>query len=206
MEQPCKGASRERLLELFKKRVFYYVNESKGGYYLKPCVLDREGAWHPSTPYIICFDENMSLENFKICVGWENLFDSWNEAEKRVEHIEKLFTKGFYKKPFVTISTLEKYKGEMVRIEKLINERLKDYPNFLGIDFCDVNAHGIQITGHHKEIKHYVFGSQPTIKYDFANKEEVITEFVEMWKEKDTPSSVSKYKKFIEIGESLGWD
>lgn len=112
----------------------------------------------------------------------------------------------FYMKPYVRKEILEQYKDEMLEIENEINKQLKEYPNFLGIDFCDVGAYGIQIRGHHKDISKYTFGSQPTIKYDFSNKEDVIRKFVSMWKHQDTPEEVMSFKRFIADGEKYGWD
>ena len=50
-------------------------------------------------------------------------------------------------------------------IESQINKCLCGFENFQGIDFCNVGAGGIQIRGHHKQIKGFTYGSQPTIKY-----------------------------------------
>ena len=80
---------------------------------MKPCVLDKEGTWYPTTPCVIFFDNEMKLEPFRQCVRWENLYDSWGEANKQIKHIDRLYTKGFWRKPYVTIQTLEKFKGEI---------------------------------------------------------------------------------------------
>ena len=206
MKQPFKGATRQQILDAFQNRVFYHLNMHGNNIKITPCILDRSGSWHPDTPFITCFSKDWKLDSFSLAVSWSQLFDSWEEADFQNKHINKLYNKGFWRKPYVSISTLEKYKGEMIRIEKLINKELVDYPNFLGIEFCDVHINGIQIRGHHKEINNYSFGLQPTIKYDFTNKNEVITEFVEMWKQHDTPENVEKYKKLIISGENHGWD
>ena len=87
-----------------------------------------------------------------------------------------------------------------------INTALKDYPNFDGVDFCDVGANGIQIRGHHKQIGGYTYGSQPTIKEDLSNITEATQEFIDMWKAEDTPMKVLKFKEFISFGEKYGWD
>lgn len=87
-----------------------------------------------------------------------------------------------------------------------INTALKDYPNFDGVDFCDVGAGGIQIRGHHKQIEGYTYGSQPTIKEDLSDITEKTQEFIDMWKAEDTPTKVSKFKEFISIGKKYGWD
>ena len=209
MVQPCKGASREKLLELYSKRIFYYIGgdaRSKKGVSFEPCILSRDSEWTTDKPRILFFDEDMCPFRCDMQARWENLYDSWTEAEKKVNHIKKLYSKGFWRKPYVSIDTLEKYKGEMVRIEKLINKGLKDYPNFLGIDFCDVHANGIQVRGHHKEIEKYIYGMQPTIKYDFTNKNEVISDFIEMWKHEDTPEELKRIKEFLKSGEKYGWE
>lgn len=100
----------------------------------------------------------------------------------------------------------KEHKEQFEHIEKTIKEALKLYENFDGIDFCDVNASGIQVRGHHKEVKNYSYGWQPTIKYDFSNVDEVIKDFIDMWKHCDTPTELEKFKLFIKIGEECGWD
>ena len=205
MEQPCKGATRKQLLDLFSQRIFYYVGGVPNAV-IMACVLSKKSEWTPNNPAVNFFDNNMHLSDYDAFVKWDNLYDGWNEADKYCKHLNKLFTKGFWRRPFVTVNTLEKFKGEMVRIEKLINKGLEEYPNFLGIDFCDVNANGIQVRGHHKEITTHTYGDQPTIKYDFTNKDEVITEFIDMWKRLDTTEEVLKYKRFIDFGNKYGWD
>ena len=96
--------------------------------------------------------------------------------------------------------------NELIFIQEDIKKKLKGYENFLGIDFCDVSASGIQIRGHHKNIKGYTYGEQPTIKYDFSNINEVIKEFVLMWWEKDNDAEIAKEKDLISFGEKYGWD
>lgn len=100
----------------------------------------------------------------------------------------------------------EKYKNELIYIENAIKEKLKDYPNFKGIDFCNVGAGGIQIRGYHKDINSYTYGDQITIKYDFSNYLECINEFVEMWTAYDTPEKIKVFKDFIADGDKWGWD
>jgi hypothetical protein len=100
----------------------------------------------------------------------------------------------------------EKHKNDFIKIQNEITEQLKDYPNFNGIDFCDVSAGGIQIRGHHININGYSYGDQPTIEYDFSNVDECIKQFVKKWKEYDNPDNYRLFIKFIENGEKYGWD
>lgn len=109
-------------------------------------------------------------------------------------------------KSYLLEETVRKHENDFKYINKKINNKLKEYKNFDGIDFCDVSANGIQIRGHHKEIKGYTFGEQPTIKYDFSNVEDAIEEFVDMWKKCDNSSYLIKLKNFIAFGEKYGWD
>lgn len=44
------------------------------------------------------------------------------------------------------------------------------------------------------------------LKYDFANTEEVINSFVDMWISLDDIKNVSDYQKFIADGEKYGFD
>ncbi len=112
----------------------------------------------------------------------------------------------FRHNPYIKQSTKDNHLQDLAYIEDKIDEKLKDYPNFNGIDFCDVSVGGINIRGHHKEIKGYTFGEQPKIKYDFSNMEECIVNFVEMWKEYDDEKYVKWYKGFLEDGDKWGWD
>lgn len=109
-------------------------------------------------------------------------------------------------KSFLSEETFIKYKDTFMRVANRIKDMLVDFPNYIGCDFCDVSANGIQIRGHHKEIGGYTYGAQITIKYDFSNIEEVADEFVEHWKQLDNPSDVARYKSFLADGERYGWD
>jgi hypothetical protein len=109
-------------------------------------------------------------------------------------------------KPHVSDKILTEHFDDFKKIENAINEALKEYPNFVGIDFCDVSAGGIQIRGHHKDVQRYCYGDQVTIKYDFSNIDEAITAFVQMWRRKDTPEQAQDYKDFLADGERHGWD
>ena len=90
-------------------------------------------------------------------------------------------------------------------IRKRIMEALKDYKNFNGVDFVDVNAGGIQINGRHKKTGHYYY-ILSTIRYDFSNVDEAIDEFVNAWKEYDTPKRIRDFTDFIETCQKYGWD
>ena len=112
----------------------------------------------------------------------------------------------FKHKPYLRDNILNEHNDKLIHIEQVITNQLTEYENFDGIDFCDVSASGIQIRGHHKQINEYTYGKQPTIKYDFSNYLECIDEFVEMWKEYDTPKNVRDEQWFIKQGEMYGWD
>ena len=106
----------------------------------------------------------------------------------------------FLKKPM-----LEKHKEDFERIRQRITEALKDYENFDGVNFVDVNARGIQVNGLHKKTGRYYFHTV-TIKYDFSNVDEAIEDFVNGWKHYDNPSYISDFLWFLEMGEKYGWD
>lgn len=90
-------------------------------------------------------------------------------------------------------------------IRKRITEALKDCENFDGIDFIDVNAGGIQISGIHKEASNYYYVIT-TIRYDFSNVDEAVDEFISTWKECDTPKRIRDFTDFIETCQKYGWD
>ena len=100
----------------------------------------------------------------------------------------------------------EKYMDKFIYIQNKIAEKLKDYPNFNGIDFNDVSAGGIQIRGHHIEINRYTYGDEITLNYDLTNMDACIDKFVEMWKKIDNPDCLREFRYFIKQGEQYGWD
>lgn len=91
-------------------------------------------------------------------------------------------------------------------IRKEINDILSKYPNFNGIDYCDVSAGGIQIRLFHKEVKGYAYGDQVTLKYDLSNADECVDRIVRVWEYYDTPENLKRTKSFIADGEKYGWD
>lgn len=202
---PFNGNVSTRLLEkYYKGKSFYYVglkNSKRQEFELRECRL-TDGNYE--TP-LWKFDSGKEFE-YGMFVPWEDIFDVWEDAKKEIDRRNVLYRKGFYQIPFVKLEVLEKYKEEMLRIENTIKKYLKGFENFQGIDFCDVSAGGVQIRGHHKEIKNYTYGRQPTIKYDFSNADDVIWEFLKMWGEVDNPQAIAREKAFIADGEKYGWD
>jgi hypothetical protein len=194
------------VVKRFKNKVFYYVNEFDNyKFSFKPCVLAETS--FINFPFVRYFDNEMRLNtSYSQGACWERLFERFEDAEKEVKRLNSLYFDGFYKKPFLKIKTLENHKKDLLRIEKDINKLLNGFENFLGIDFCDVSANGIQIRGHHKRIRNYTYGQQPTIKYDFSNKEEIVMKFVSMWFKYDTEDMVKRELDFISDGEKYGWD
>ncbi len=104
------------------------------------------------------------------------------------------------------LDAYEHYRNLFEMAIDAINQGLVEYSNFDGVDFCDVNANGIQIRGHHKEIDKYTYGKQPTIKSDLSNIMSASKEFIDMWKTMDTPEQVRSFKDFLEMGEKYGWN
>lgn len=208
MEQP-KHKNRDKLLEKYSRRVFFYVNPDARykNVEVQPCVLHRTVEWKDELPAVHFFDEDMDVVTSKSYpIPWSELYDGWEEAERMAKHLNKLYTKGFYRRPYVETKILEENKGAMVKIEREIRKGLKKYHTFKGIDFFDNHKDGIVISGHHLKVDGYVYGKQIILKYDFSNKDTVVKEFVEMWKKFDTPQRVKEYKSFIKDGKKYGWD
>lgn len=207
MKVPYNGKVNIKLVvKRFKNKVFYYVSDfNKPKYSFKPCMLSEKS--YIDFPFVRFFNEEMKLDTrYSQGADWKRLFDSFEEAEKEVKRINSLYFDGFYQKPFLKIETLERYKQDLLKIENDINKLLKGFENFKGIDFCDVSAGGIQIRGHHKQIKGYSYGDQPTIKYDFSNKDDIVIDFVNMWYKNDKAEAIRKELAFIAAGEKYGWD
>ena len=179
-------------------KVFWYVDTQK--YILKPCVLSHH---HQMLRF---FKLGGELDDWSTGFHEDNLFSSESEAQVRLDYVRKLYLETFKHNPYLKEELLVKYLNELLYVEKTITEKLKDFPNFVGIDFCNVGARGIQIRGHHKQIKGYTYGTQPTIKYDFSNYTETIDEFVSMWEKNDIPERVRGEQNMITECEKWGWD
>ena len=180
-------------------KIKYYAdfNQNK----TKKCILHEK-----SFPMIQFFKDDGGLEDFKQSFDKKSLFDNEQDALMRLEYLDKIYNKTFLRKPFLNEDKLAPHLNELIQIEREITHRLDGFPNFAGIDFCDVSASGIQIRGFHVQVKGYSYGNQITIKYDFSNYLECIDNFVEMWKEHDKPEKVRGYQSFIADGEKYGWD
>lgn len=209
MEIPFKGNVNPRLLKkLYKNKVFYDVRQNnKGRYVSSPCILSNCD-WSIDFPFVKFLDKQTPLDEItsSSCESWNNIFENYKDGKAEAKRRNHLYFNCFRYKPFLKLDILEKYIKQLMYIESEINKCLIGFENFNGIDFCDVHASGIQIRGHHKQIKGYTFGDQPTIKYDFSNIEEVILEFIDMWRKNDRPDSVRKYQEFLSWGEKYGWD
>ncbi len=81
----------------------------------------------------------------------------------------------------------------------------QQYPNFDGLDFCDVSANGIQVRLHHKQIPNYTYHSV-TLDYNFSNINDVINTAIDIWSYCDNEQSVKQYQDFLSYGERYGWD
>ena len=179
--------------------MLYVVNENE--FKVEACELSNG-----SIDMLRIYDKDGVLSTWARGFRDGTLYSTEIEAEKGLAKLKSLYFDDFKYKPFMRVPLLEANKENLVRIERSITELLSDHENFTGIDFCDVSAGGIQIRGHHGQINGYTYGRQITIKYDFSNCIEVVTEFVKMWKELDTPDKLRSEKSFIADGEKYGWD
>ncbi|UUV25912.1 MULTISPECIES: hypothetical protein [Lysinibacillus] len=191
--------SKKEWEEQVEKKEWYYLVENYGSKITKGILANSYYFFRP-------LKENGELENFSRNCNSKNLFKELDKAEKRAKYLNKIYYELFKYKPFLNEELLSNNINKLLEIEKSITEGLLDYPNFEGIDFCDVSAGGINIRGHHKEISGYTYGNQPKIEYDFSNYKEVVGEFIEMWKNQDTPEKVKGEQWFISQGEKYGWD
>lgn len=208
MEIPFGGKVNPRLLKkLYRKKVFYCIRENSYGKYISsPCFLS-DCEWSIDFPFVKFVKIELPFDKkFSCNTNWKNLFETYEEAKKEAKRRNYLYFEYFRYKPYLKLEMLEEHLKDFMYIESQINKCLCGFENFEGIDFCNVGAGGIQIRGHHKEIKGYTYGSQPTIKYDFSNIEEVICEFIDMWRRSDTEQKIMKEKEFIYYGEKYGWD
>lgn len=180
---------------------YYYVDFSELKIY--ECILGENST---GDFYIEYYSEDNEEVRIKVNFNKNNLFKNLNEAKGRLKYLKELYIGNFDYRPFIRDDMLIKHYQELMYIQNEIHKRLAGYENFNGIDFCAVGVLGIQIRGHHKKVDGYSYGQHITIKYDFSNVEQCIDEFVEMWKESDTPEKVESMIRFIEQGEKWGWD
>lgn len=141
----------------------------------------------------------------EVMTKWDHLFETEEEAQETANLYNETI-KCFDHVPLVDIKKLVANREALISMQNKINEKLKNYPNFDSIDFCDVGANGIQIRLHHKQINGYTLSEQATLKYDLSNMEEVIDESVENFIKFDTKDNIKGYKEFLAEGDKYGWD
>lgn len=196
------------LANLFKGVILYSVEEKTNGYFDIKRYIPRKDKQDFGKGYleVIEVDENLHVKKeYSKFKNLDDLYISFIEAKEIKRKYNNMISK-FDSQPFMNIKMIEEHFEELMFIQNDIHKKLKGYENFLGIDFCNVSAGGIQIRGHHKNITGYTYGEQPTIKYDFSNIKEVISEFVNMWFDYDCDEYISREKDFIAFGEKYGWD
>jgi len=208
-KKDCKWAIRRKewkqKVEDCEDKMFYYVYINHGANEgVRKCKLGS------SVEMVRWLNDDGTLSDYQQGYKTDLLFDNEKDAILKFDEIYNIYNNTFKHKPYFSHGTNEKnsisHIKDYIKIENAIESQLKNYENFDGIDFCDVNANGIQIRGHHKKIKNHTYGSQPTIKYDFSNCDEAVDDFVNMWKEIDNPVSINKELSFIAAGEKYGWD
>ena len=141
----------------------------------------------------------------EVMTKWDHVFETEEEAQETANLYNETI-KCFDHVPLVDIKKLVANREVLIDIQNKINEKLKNYPNFDGIDFCDVRANGIQIRLHHKQINDYTLSEQATLKYDLSNIEEVIDTSVNNFIAFDTEDNIKGYKEFLAEGDKYGWD
>ena len=196
------------LANLFKGVILYSVEEKTNGYFDIKRYIPRKDKQDFGKGYleVIEVDENLHVKKeYSKFKNLDDLYISFIEAKEIKRKYNNMISK-FDSQPFMNIKMIEEHFEELMFIQNDIHKKLKGYENFLGIDFCNVSAGGIQIRGHHKNITGYTYGEQPTIKYDFSNIKEAISEFVNMWFEYDCDEYISREKDIIAFGEKYGWD
>lgn len=144
------------------------------------------------------------MEPFSQGFLWENIFLDYEEAKKTAKaRNTRLFS--FRHEPFISDKMLEEHYDDFKRTETLIDKLLSGFENYDGIDFCDVQASGIQVRIHHKCIRGYTYGQQKTIRYDFSNINEIPFDVVREFIRIDEPSAILSEQDFIREGEKYGW-
>ena len=210
MKTPFNGAVAYRLLiKRYAKQVLYRIktDNNKSPYWkVVPCLLAECPYFGTiERPEVCDFDKSWRLSRNRAQCSWDNIFMTYEEAYKESKRRNGLYI-GFDRIPYVGYDILENYKNDLLNIERSIKNELSDYDSFVGIDFTDVSAGGIQIRGHHKDVSGFTYGDQITINYDFSNKDEVVDDFVSMWKSCDTKAGVQQYNSFLEQGMRYGWN
>ena len=141
----------------------------------------------------------------EVMTKWDHLFETEEEAQETANLYNETI-KCFDHVPLVDIKKLVANREALISMQNKINEKLKNYPNFDSIDFCDVGANGIQIRLHHKQINGYTLSEQATLKYDLSNIEEVIDASINNFIAFDTEDNIKGYKEFLAEGDKYGWD
>jgi len=104
--------------------------------------------------------------------------------------------------------------SKIKELKSYIEESLKEYPNFIGVDVNNLAPHDEDslwiIQGKNKQVQGYYYGedikfykSQLTSTKAIQN---IADKFIKDWKDLDNPEAIEQYKSFLEQGETYGWD
>lgn len=96
-------------------------------------------------------------------------------------------------------------KDKLVYIAKTINNALKDYPHFDGIEYDDVGGSTIQVMYYNTETYEGYPTGYGVLKKDLSNSDEVINEIINDFKKGDNEENIKFQNKYFKDGDKNEW-
>lgn len=184
-------------------KFYYFVS----GDLVRKCTM-RESASDRDIVYIKFLDENNKDLIFEHIVFRNSLYEELAEAELTADFVRDLYS-GFVRKPRVSTRFLKEHKQEFLEVQSRL---LKELKNLHSVDFSyneDDPDDYIGLSLYHKDIPMADSGRGQNfylLMPSFSDKNEVINEIIDDWREFDTPENIKKIKRTIAEFNEYGFD
>ena len=103
-----------------------------------------------------------------------------------------------------------KYKKELHSLKSEVDKIMSDVPNYGGIRFVSNQGDKLMVQSSHNEITRYVYGPEATLDFSeidtLSKRQSFAAEYKAHWAEYDTPEALDSFRRFVEQGETYGWD
>ena len=98
----------------------------------------------------------------------------------------------------------------MHSLKSEVDKIMSDVPNYGGIRFVSNQGDKLMVQSSHNEITRYVYGPEATLDFseidNLSKRQSFAAEYKAHWAEYDTPEALDSFRRFVEQGETYGWD
>lgn len=103
-----------------------------------------------------------------------------------------------------------KYGKELQSLKAEVDKIMSDVSNYGGIRLVCNQGNKLMVQSSHNEITRYIYGPEATLDFSeidsLSKRQSFAAEYKTHWMEYDNPEALASFKRFIEQGETYGWD